>query len=124
MLSQKYLGLQHVSHLKGLKLGDIRAEDIKVLTGADVLEAFHQLGIKSGDKGEPIAIKTPFGWAVFGSKGVFKSNINQIYVNCLSISSEEDLNNTLKSFWKMNPEIIKTSVEDGLSQDDWHVLIQ
>ena len=35
MLSQKYLGLQHVSHLKGLKLVDIRAEDIKVLIGAE-----------------------------------------------------------------------------------------
>ena len=28
MSSQKYLGLQHVSHLKGLKLADIRGEDI------------------------------------------------------------------------------------------------
>ena len=66
MPSQKYLGLQHVSHLKGLTLVDTRAEDIKLLIGADIPEAFHQLDIKSGDKGEPVAIKTPFGWAIFG----------------------------------------------------------
>ena len=33
----------------------------KVLTGANITEAFHQLDIKSGDKEESIAIKTPFG---------------------------------------------------------------
>ena len=122
MPSQKYLGLQHVSHLKGLKLAVIRAEDIKVLTGADIPEAFHKLDIKSGDKGEPIAIKIPFGWAVFGSKCMCKSHINQIAVNCLSISSEEDLNNTLKRFWKMDSEVIKVSDENGLSQDDKNCL--
>ena len=90
MTSQNYLGLKDVSHLKGLKLADIRAEDIKVLIGAGIPKAFHQLDIKSRDKREPIAIKTPFGWAVFDSKCVCKSNIKQISVNCLSISSEED----------------------------------
>ena len=83
MPPQKYLGLQHFSILKGLKLADIRAEAIKVLIGAGIPEVFHQLDIKSGDKGEPIAIKTPFGWAVFGSKSVCKSNINQRSVNFL-----------------------------------------
>ena len=72
MPSQKYFGLKHARNLKGLKLADIRAEYIKVLIGADIPEAFHHLGIKSGDKGEPIAIKTPLGWTVFGSKGVCK----------------------------------------------------
>ena len=56
---RKYLGLLPVNHLKSLKLADIRAEDIKVLIGADVPETSRQLHIKSRDKGEPIAIKTP-----------------------------------------------------------------
>ena len=104
--------------MKGLKLTAIRAEDIKVLIGACISEAFYQLDIKPGDKGEPIEIKRPFGWAVFGSKCVCKSNINQIFLNCLSISSGEDLNNTLRNFWKMDSEIIQVSDGDGLSQDD------
>ena len=33
MSSQKYFGLQDVSHLKGLKLAVIRAKEIKVLLG-------------------------------------------------------------------------------------------
>ena len=103
--------------MRGLKLADIRAEDIKVLIGADIPEAFHQLDIKSGGKREPIMIKTPFGWAVFGSKCVCKSKFNQTSVNCLSISSEEDFNNTLRSFWKMDSDIIKVSDEERLSQD-------
>ena len=49
-----------------------------------------------------------------------KSNINQISVNCLSISSE--VNNTLRSFWKMDSKIIKVSDEGGLSQDDKNCL--
>ena len=109
------------SHLEGLKLADIRAEDIKVLIGGDIPEVFYKLYIKSGDKGEPIAIKRPFGCPVFGSKCVCKSN-NQISVNCLSISSEEDLNNNLKNFWQMDLEIIKVSDEDGKSQDDKNFL--
>ena len=98
-----YLGFKHVSHLKGLKVTDIRAEDLKVLIGADI---------------KPWRLKTSFGWAVFESKCLCKSNTNQISVNCLSISSEEDLNNTIRSFWKMDSEIIKVSDENGLSQDD------
>ena len=69
-----------------------------------------------------MAIKTPFGWAVFGSKCLCKSNINQISVNCLSISSKEDLHNTLRSFWKMDSEIIKVSDEERLSQNDKNYL--
>ena len=68
-----------------MKLADIRAEDIKVLIGGDIPEVFYKLVIKPGDKGEPIAIKRPFGWTVFGSKCVCKSNITQISVNCVSI---------------------------------------
>ena len=51
-----------------------------------------------------------------------KSNINHVSVNCLSISSKEDLNNTLGSFWKMESEIIKVSDEDGISQNDKNCL--
>ena len=51
-----------------------------------------------------------------------KSKINQISVNCLSISSEENLNNTLGSFWKIDSEIIKVSDEGGISQDDKNCL--
>ena len=44
MFSQKHLGLKHISHLKGLKLAeDIRAENIKVLIRADILETLHRL---------------------------------------------------------------------------------
>ena len=103
--------------MKGLKLEDITAEDIKVVIGVDIPKVFNQLDIKSGDKGGPIAINTSFGWAIFGRKCVCKSSINQISLNCLSISSEEDLNKTVKSFWKMFSEITKVSDEDRLSQD-------
>ena len=90
MLCQKYLGLQYTSHLSGLKLANITAEDIKKLIGADIPEAFYQQDINSGNKGELIAFKTTFGWTIFGRICVSKSNINQIFVNYLSISSEED----------------------------------
>ena len=46
-----------------------------------------------------------------------RSNINQTYINCFSISSEEDLSNTLRSFRKMDSKIFKVSDEDRLSRD-------
>lgn len=67
MSFQNCLGLQHVSHFKGLKLADITAEDIKVLIWADIPEAFHQVDMKSGHKRQPIVIKKPVGCSVFAS---------------------------------------------------------
>ena len=51
-----------------------------------------------------------------------RSNINQTYINCFSISSEEDLSNTLRSFRKMDSKIFKVSDEDRLSRDDKNCL--
>ena len=52
---------------------------------------------------------------------MYKSNFNQISVNFLSLSYEEDLNNTLRSFWKTDSEI-RVSDENGLFQYDKNCL--
>ena len=92
-------------------------EDIKELIGTDILEAFQRLDIKLWDKREPTGSKTSFHWAVFRATGVCKSNTTHISVSCLSISSEENLNNTLRNFWEMDSAITNVSDEDKLSQD-------
>ena len=43
-------------------------------------------------------------------------------MNFLSLSYEEDLNNTLRSFWKTDSEIMRVSDENGLSQYDKNCL--
>ena len=61
-------------------------------------------------------IKIPFGWTVFGNKYVHNSNINQISVNYLSISSVEDLNSKhSKKLLENQHSNIRVLVADGLS---------
>ena len=55
------------AHLQGLKLSNVNPSDAMVVIGANVLEVFIQLDIRKGKEGQPLAIQTPFGWAIFGS---------------------------------------------------------
>ena len=53
---------------------------------------------------------------------MYKSNFNQISVNFLSLSCEEDLNNTLRRFWKTDSKTIRVSDANGLSKYDKNCL--
>ena len=56
------------THLDGIDLHEVNPEDISILIGADVPEAHLQLEVRRGSKGQPLAVKTPFGWCLFGPR--------------------------------------------------------
>ena len=95
----------------------------KILIGADKPEAFFQLTFFISDsKIKPIAVDTQFHWTLFGSKRLHTSNIRDISVIFFSISNEEDINRVHRSFWKMETEIIHSTDDEGLPQDEKYCL--
>lgn len=55
------------AHLRDLNVPDLSGQKVEMLLGANVLEAVLQLEAKVGRPGEPVAIRTAFGWTLTGS---------------------------------------------------------
>ncbi|XP_043229563.1 uncharacterized protein LOC122385388 isoform X1 [Amphibalanus amphitrite] len=54
-------------HVHDLKLPDCRGRKVELLLGANVIEAVLQLEVRTGSPGDPVAIRTVFGWTLTGS---------------------------------------------------------
>ena len=89
-------------HLEDLALPDCTKGDVEILLGANVLEAILQREARVGQAGEPVAIRTAFGWSLTGSVSCFApSHMREVMF--LSTSSQqkqdEDLSTSLKEWW-------------------------
>ena len=85
------------THLDGIDLDAIKPNQIGILIGADVAEALLPVDVRCGSRNQPLAVKTKFGWTLFG--GASKNSaltINRISVRRIS---EDEVNNALVSFW-------------------------
>ena len=54
------------THLDGLNLDAVAPDEIAILIGANAPEALLYTDVRRGNKGQPLAVKTMFGWALFG----------------------------------------------------------
>ena len=103
-------------YLHGLHLVNIEANKVTMAIGADVPAALIQLHIRRGKQGQPLAVRTPFGWAIFGSSKTQVDDINeQVSVN-LTFTSE--LNDSVRKFWELDSKMEQHHNEVGLSQQD------
>ena len=96
-LPNKFSEDKDYAHMHGLGLNNIKAEDIKLLLGADMGEAIVSLEVKIGNPGIPLAVRTIFGWTLMGSlqtKGLTQPKM----VNLLK-SNDETLQKTVEEFW-------------------------
>ena len=50
------------THLDGISLDEVRPEDIAILIGANVPEALLATDVRRGNKDQPLAVNTKFGW--------------------------------------------------------------
>ena len=58
----------HMSkHIQGLNLPRYSGEQVEPLLGANILEAVLQREVRVGDPGQPVAVRTDFGWTLTGS---------------------------------------------------------
>ena len=117
-------------HLKGLEFDAVRAEDINLLIGSNVPKAHLYDAARVGGDDDPVAVKTRFGWTVYGPSthnydrdlGVEQCStmltdeyFDQavpclwdedetppiVFTNQLTVSSaDESLQNQVEKFWK------------------------
>ena len=94
--------LLNLKHLHGLKIPDLSGGEVQLLLGANVLEAVLQREARVGRPGEPVAIRTAFGWSLTGSfAGVVPEHHREVMFVSKSKSqqSDEDLSNMLHDWW-------------------------
>ena len=76
------------THLDDIELNGVHPSQIEILIGADVAEAFIPREVRRGRKDQPLAIKTVFGWTLFGAdRGVTNSDNLKVCLSSLHRTS-------------------------------------
>ena len=60
---------EKMKHLRDLDIPDSSGEEVELLFGANVIEAVIQREVRVGQPGQPVAVRTAFGWAMTGPIG-------------------------------------------------------
>ena len=103
-------------HLKDLTLREIDRRRVTILIGSDRPDIIEkELDRREGRKGEPFAVKTPFGWTVYGP--IAESAESQVNVS-LTSTEHEKLNLQLERMY--NDEFGNTTddADEGMSVED------
>ena len=112
--------LQKMKHLQGLDIPDLCGE-VQLLLGANVLEAVLQREARVGRPGEPVAIRTAFGWSLTGSlAGVVPEHHREVMFVSKSSprQSEEDLSSMLQDWWSTESFGTKPTDNCALALED------
>ena len=68
---------EHFTHLDNISIDPISPDDITLLIGGDEAEVHLPLDVRRGHKDQPLAVKTPFGWTLFGSSRTVNQDSSQ-----------------------------------------------
>ena len=106
-------------HVQDLNLPDCSGKTVQLLLGANVLEAVLQLEVKKGMAGQPVAIKTAFGWTLAGSvKGFIPERKRQVMFISRTSSGEDEMSNMLQQWWTTESFGSKFEGDDAKSPED------
>ena len=87
-------------HLSDLDIPDTSNKPIELLLGANVTEAIVQRESRVGRPGQPVAVRTAFGWCLSGSITQLTSPGTRHVMHMTRIDSrEEELNSLVKEWW-------------------------
>ena len=117
----KRKALWKMKHLHGLKIPNLAGGEVELLLGANVLEAVLQREARVGEPGEPVAIRTAFGWSLTGSLAsvVPEHHREVMFVGRSSAEQpEEDLSTMLQNWWSTESFGTKHTDEQALTPDD------
>ena len=106
-------------HLEGLDITLARPDQVEVLLGANVLEAILQREVRIGRQGQPIAIKSHFGWALCGRISCLVPAAGQHVMHVhRSTSKEDELNEMVQNWWNTETFGAAHSETKPRSQED------
>ena len=109
-----------MEHLRNLQLPRLAEGDVKLLIGVDVPELFLLSSICKGQRGQPVAVKTPLGWSLLGPS-LSPSMVANCFVGLVN-SKNELLHKQIRCLWETDfqPEAssgfdVPNSREDRIS---------
>lgn len=87
-------------HVKNLDISLPRPEQVEVLLGANVLEGILQHEVRIGDAGQPVAIKTHFGWTLTGTiTSLVPASEHHVMHISRSVTDEDELGILVQKWW-------------------------
>ena len=103
----------YFTHLDDIVLDAVSPDEIGLLIGGDEGEAHIQLDVRRGRKDQPLAIKTPFGWTLFGSSRTCNNqspcSTKQISHLHVPPTPNEHVNSAIEELWTV-PSPARTHV--------------
>ena len=84
------------NHFLNIDLPELDGGNVKVLIGSDMAHVLIHLDVHQGRRDEPIAVKTPLGWTLFGN--VDNEHCDTINANFLVTYQEAQLQNQIERF--------------------------
>ena len=111
-----YEDLRRWPHLSDVDLPEAKEGEVSILIGADRPDIIEkQLDKREGESGEPVAVRTPLGWTVFGPIG--ESTTDHIRLN-FSRTDQESLNAQMERMYNEEFTEANADAERGLSIED------
>ena len=129
------------THLDGIDLDAVPASDVTILIGADSPESVLTSEVRRGEKGQPLAVETKFGWTLFGPtlgtdgqtrvadddsikavgdslQSFWTDRRPSVKVNLIHSRSDESLHHQVEAFWKQENCGILSPKDVALSRED------
>ena len=107
------------THLEGLDIPRCDGADVEVLIGANVVEAVLYNDVRVGQSGQPVALKTAFGWTLTGSvSGLPGSSRRVMFVAAENTSKDDESNLLLQRWWTTEAFGTKFNFNQPISQED------
>ena len=91
-------------HLDNLDVPDYSTGEVEILLGANVIEAVIQHEVRAGASGQPVAIRTDFGWALTGEVPRLAPE-TPYQVLCIQPRETENVTERLKEWWSMKARV-------------------
>ena len=107
------------THLEGLDIPRCDGADVEVLIGANVVEAVLYNDVRVGQSGQPVALRTAFGWTLTGSvSGLPGSSRRVMFVAAENTSKDDESNLLLQRWWTTEAFGTKFNFNQPISQED------
>ena len=111
------------SHISALPIHNCSGMKVDLLLGANVLEAVIQEDVRRGRPGEPVAIKTAFGWTLTGNVTDFvQEQTRQVMFLNKEVETDE-IRAEMKTWWETECFATKYNDEVSLSAEDRIALV-
>ena len=106
-------------HIQGLDIRDVSPGQVKVLLGANISAAIIQKDVRIGKSGQPVAIKTDFGWALSGTVAVLVPPTSQHVMHVhRETAQEEKLDRMLREWWQTDSFGTRYNAKLATSEED------